>query len=371
MNSSPRAMNARPLTIGVMPCLNEEQTLSQTCYSLGLGGGTEKPQLDTLIIVDNGSQDSSREIIQHIKKNSPPDVLILGEEKERGFIPARHTGCVKAQAVARMRGIPTERILILQMDADTIYQKDYVSSCVSAAGGMQNGMIEGISEMPQDFVDAYPDYVGLMKKIDADFESIMAPLQHDVIVDDKIASYYLSDYFRWGGHVREYAPDGEELHNGTSRLYVKAKMSGAQKVSAQNAVAYHSTRKLIRDPAASFATAGITRGESWKNRWRSYYRGTDDIVEFGTNTTDSEIQKAIISRRLHLFAIFSLLPSHVARALGKKIDVRMEKFLCELPLRTREDLLAHSGLAFFDVLQHIDTHPDTTYTQIKNLIAIQ
>ena len=76
-----------------MPCLNEEELLESTCRSLGFGQ-SKVSTLENLhlILVDNGSDDDTLAVMEHVKERSPPGSVQIVREMERGYVPARHTG---------------------------------------------------------------------------------------------------------------------------------------------------------------------------------------------------------------------------------------------------------------------------------------
>src|SRR6267378_1266299 len=112
------------LVVLVMPCLNEEQNLEATCASLGFGSGTKSlPQGTVLIIMDNGSSDSTLSIAEKIKRSSKPDAVLVGQELERGYVPVRHRGNLIADELARSARLPADTVLILQVDADCHYSE--------------------------------------------------------------------------------------------------------------------------------------------------------------------------------------------------------------------------------------------------------
>jgi glycosyltransferase involved in cell wall biosynthesis len=117
-----------------MPCLNEGDNLKRTGLSLGFGCDTEHPPANTsLLIIDNGSTDSTAEVAEEIRRDSNPETVHLVREPERGFVPARHAGNVFAQRLAKSSGWNEEDVLVLQVDADCQYLPGYVDAMREAA----------------------------------------------------------------------------------------------------------------------------------------------------------------------------------------------------------------------------------------------
>ncbi len=99
----------------VMPCLNEEAILAETCRSLGFGiGATENEAV--LILVDNASGDGTREIMKEIEKQSPSGSVLLCYEPARGYVPPRQCGARAAQIFAKRTGITDADFLVIQAD---------------------------------------------------------------------------------------------------------------------------------------------------------------------------------------------------------------------------------------------------------------
>ena len=86
----------------VIPCLNEAAELEASCASLGFGLGAEtRPAETTLILVDNGSTDKTPEIMKQIQHSSYEGAVLVAHEGERGFVPPRRDGNLRA-------GLPPE-----------------------------------------------------------------------------------------------------------------------------------------------------------------------------------------------------------------------------------------------------------------------
>jgi len=246
----------------IIPCLNEEETLADTCASLGFGlGKNSNPTGALLFLVDNGSTDSTLQIAERIKSDSEANTVFIGHEPERGFVPPRHRGNLMAEQFASSMKWKLEDVLILQADADTHYTPGYVASMRAAAESCgPNMMVEACVTYPPAFKAEYPEYMNICDEVDAEFERLFArDLSDDDLVDDKVSGYRLSDYFNWGGLRREYTAGGEEIHAETARLYMKARAKGARRVRADDAQAFHSARKVIEEPALHMATAGFPR----------------------------------------------------------------------------------------------------------------
>jgi glycosyltransferase involved in cell wall biosynthesis len=84
-------MNGGDLISVVMPCLNSERTLEETVASV-LGQTYRNLEL---IVVDDGSTDSSREVLKSLQARDSRIQLIVGEH--RGAGPARNRGIAAAK----------------------------------------------------------------------------------------------------------------------------------------------------------------------------------------------------------------------------------------------------------------------------------
>lgn len=356
---TPRQMEQLPVVI-VLPCLDEEATLLETCRSLGFAAdGFDQEAGVHLIIVDNGSTDRTLEIAESIADDSAPGSVCVAQESERGYVPPRHTGTRRAGQLAEAAGWPD--VLIVQADADTTYTEGYVSRLrAAAAAAGRNVLLEGAAEFPVGFDLELHSYVSLCARVDERVLSHLAiPPSVDLICTDAVCAYRLSDYAAWGGHLREYTRQGDEIHAETTRLYMRSLARGSRKVMVEDALAHPSARKAVRRPGEEFATAGFPREASWREAWRARHArraGVEDLSPAGLDRAERE--HAIRIRERHLVALFGVLPLHVFRALGRDAapgcDARLRTLAAELPARNAETLFHSPGVFIEDVLDLVD-----------------
>lgn len=344
----------------VLPCLNEEESLLSTCRSLGFGtsGEGQAPQA-ALFIVDNGSTDNTVSVAGEIQDASLPGTVIIGREEERGYVPPRHRGNGFARSFAEAHGIHSGQVLVLQADADTLYGQDYIEQMrLAAQAAGANTLLEARAEFPAGFQNSFPEYVALLAETDNRFfRTINFRAADDLVCTDAVCGYRLSDYLAWGGHIREYRGDGEEIHAETTRLRIRSVAHGAGKVLVEDAVALPSERKTLLHPAEEFATAGFPRESAWRAAWRRKYTGLDTAEAFGTAHNHPEVVEAVRLRERHLAALFGLLPLHAARALGAPpaaADPRLLEIVASLPARDANTLLHRPGQLLVDVLDTVD-----------------
>jgi len=360
-------------TVVVIPCLNEQDVLADACKSLGFGLGKQFEMTNKfLFIVDNGSTDGTLDIAKEIQYNSPCDMVFIGHEVERGYIPPRHKGNLLAKELAKSFGWKDEDVFILQADADTMYSVGYLDAMRSASYLQGPGvLIESCSEYPPTFVKAYPRYIEACGIADQPFAKWFNDNMYDVVVDDKTCGYRLQDYLDWGGHVREYDLDGEEIYAETTRLYIRAIAAGARRFRLETATAYHSIRKVLENPLLELATTGFPRAVSWKTKWLENHKATNTITEICANLEHPEVQRAINIRRRHTIALFGVLPLHIAQTLNEDLVSRFPEFIKKLasmlPKRNQLTLSSHPGAFLTDVLYQLDQYDDT----IVNIIAKQ
>ncbi|MGI9106545.1 MAG: glycosyltransferase family 2 protein [Pyrinomonadaceae bacterium] len=359
----------------VLPFLNEQETLANTCRSLGFGMGTNStPRSATLFLIDNGSTDGSADIAKQVKGDTLDGRVVIGYEPELGYVPPRHRGNMMVRAFARSTDRGEHDVLILQADADTQYDDGYIEGMrsVMQANGA-NVLVEACTDYPPDFKAEYPAYIQLCDRVDKVFAELFAPPAADVIVDDKVSGYRLDNYFGWGGHQREYAASSGEIHAETSRLYMKARTKGAERVPVDSALAYPSLRKVLQEPALHFASAGFPREASWNEKWRETYSGPTTIDDFCYNISHPEVQRAIQVREQHLIAIFSVLPIHVNNSIKEIIAPEISDLtavvLPLLPKRTIDDLAHGPSLFISDVFELIECHGIELLSECRRLIA--
>jgi hypothetical protein len=362
----------------VMPCLNEAQNLEATCASLGFGSGTRaSPEGTVLIIIDNGSSDSTLSIAEQITRSSKPDAVLVGQELERGHVPVRHRGNLIAGELARSEGLAPETVLILQVDADCHYSAGYIASMRAAIRNCEpNVMIEACVDYPAAFKAEYPEYIQMCSETDAEFDKLFpSDLSHDNLVVDAVSGYRLSDYFKWGGHRRELNAQREEILAETSRLFMRARAQGALRHRADSGLALHSPRKVLRDPTLHLATAGFPREASWNRNWQDSYHGPSSLRDLCAQPNHPEVLKAIRVREEHLLALFGVLPLHVDRALAQLAEGGPETkelafhILPLLPVRTIRDLTLRPGILIADVFELISNHGAKLLNQACKVIA--
>lgn len=349
------SVNSDIPVVVVIPCLNEEANLANTCQSLGFGC-SETLQNSYLVIVDNGSTDNTLLVANNIQTNSTKDTIFIETELEKGYIPPRHKGNLKAKKLADK--FNWYQVLILQADADTYYSPNYIKDMrILALDNYKSSIVEANVTYPKSFSNEYPDLVSLFSKIDNKYTHIFADIRNDLIVDDKACGYWLNDYFEHNGHKREFLPNGDEIHAETSRFYMRLWAQGEKRVRSDSAYVEHSMRKLIHYPLLQVATAGFTREEAWYTHYQNKLNKPASLKELYLNLSHPNVQQAIELRARHLIALFSLLPIHCSVTMGfnSTLNNRHLKTLVNLlPTRTPEDLKSSPSLFMSDVFKITD-----------------
>lgn len=359
----------------VLPFLNEQESLAITCNSLGFGlDENNTPTNSTLFLIDNASTDDSLGVANTIKEKSREGRVIIGHESERGYIPPRHRGNILAREYAKLHDLNERNILILQADADTVYDKGYSELIRQTAQNFEWGILFQASvSYPPEFGSSYPEYISLCQEIDSELEILFAPESYDVLIDDKVSGYLLKDYFNWCSHQREYNKQGEEIHAETSRLFIKSKAYGATKLRVEEAYAVPSQRRLLNEPALNFASAGFPRESSWNEKWRKAYQGPTTLSEFCSNSSHCEVQRAIRVRQQHLIGLLGILPLHIALTLGNTVNYQLIKIyrniMSLLPKRTVLDLRIAPGRFLTDIFEIVDYHGDDLLKLLLNKIV--
>ncbi|MFN3465002.1 MAG: glycosyltransferase [Terricaulis sp.] len=307
----------------VVPCLNEGRLIERTARSLGFGAAGKNVADVTLALIDNGSTDDTWAKISAIRDASEPGSVIIAREAERGYVPPRHRGALLALEFSAEHRIPPEEVLILQADADTVYQTGYVEAMHNAAlSAGANHIVEGGTRPPLRFLHDHPGFQKLADLIDDEALSHSVSEANDVIVDDKVAGYRLADYFIWGGLRRDFMSRGAEVHAETTRLFIRARRHSARKAHAGDAWARPSRRKIQRNPIRHFATAGFPRENRWWRAWSADYGGPRDLDAFEKSENLKALAPAIEMRRMHLRALFTTIPTLVARNLSETSSVK-------------------------------------------------
>lgn len=348
--------SARWASFVVVPCLNERESLEATCRSLGFAASVEPPDGCGLILVDNGSTDGSVQLCEWIRDASPGSVVVA-QESERGYVPARRHGIDIAAEITQDADIPADRVIIIQADADTGYSAGYAVAMRDALSRAGPGhLAQAITTRPAEFAHQHPlvlelenaDQLDGLDDRDRDF---------DIIVDDKACAFTLSDYRRWGGHRREYLPDGEELLAETTRLFIAARLNGATRVDVDGAMVSHSLRRIEADAVQELAAAGFPYS---RRRMLGGEPLTLDALEDRVASGDRTILEQIRAvRHAHLVGLFEMLPAHLARSVGvMRTDSRALRALDALPPRHHDEAVTRPGQLLADVLDLIAQGPD-------------
>jgi hypothetical protein len=336
----------------VIPCYNERDSLPLTCASLGFGVGTTPPVQTILVLIDNNSTDGTLNVAEQIARESPPGSVYTAQEREQGYVPPRRAGNLLARDIFRARGIESEAVLVVQADADTDYSEGYVDAMRDAAGASAaSTMLQCIMTYPPAFLERHAGYVALCERAEHGLEWLFDDDSEQVVVDDKAVAYNLAEYFRWGGHQREYARGGDEVHAETTRLYMRGRSVNATIQLVDGASAMHSVRRVLSDPAVDFATAGFPREASWLRAWREVSAPIKTLEDLAAPRNRHITRFAADLRRKHTLALFGLLPLHVARALGERSRFEDDQRLLgsdAIPMRNRDTLRSSPALFIED-----------------------
>lgn len=345
----------------IIPCLNEEENIAATCASLGFGGDrTRLPDDTTLILVDNGSTDSTAEVIDAIRSTAP-DKVITAHESERGYVPPRHHGVLIAIDEARNCGYTLSDVLVLQADADTRYNPGYIDAMRNAASGSLGAIVEGVARTSADFLAEHPGFHALADEADRATAHLAVDESAEVIIDDQVAAYRLDDYMAWGGHRREFDQRGDEIHAETSRLFLRGKMMGATRVRVGEAVAFPSRRKVELDPLLYFATMGFPREATWRRQWRAAQGGPCHLDAFEPPQARTDLTEAIFMRHAHNLILFGLMPAYVARLIGYTehrgvLDSPLGDLAAQISEISAADLASNPGCLFEASFPLINSH---------------
>lgn len=289
----------------VIPCLNEERCIAETCASLGFGDGQEP--LGRLVLVDNGSSDETAKMMLEIERASPPGHVLITQEHRRGYVAARRAGMAAVMAAAQRDHVAAEDVLILQADADTIYLSGYVQTMVDAHCSGRGQLLEGSAITSSEFNREFAAFGRLCREIDNDMERWFAPEDRQVVVDDKVCAFLLAYYCAWGGHQDEVDDGGEQILAETTRLFMRAKSRGKVfRDKVESAQALPSRRRLRTQAPGYFACSGFPQHTGWMEKW-----GTPGEAERFLRFPHSwpTLSRLVRSRQRHQLAFFGLLPA--------------------------------------------------------------
>lgn len=313
----------------VIPCLNEQEGLAATCLSLGFGCG--RRPTGRLVLVDNGSSDRTFAVMEQIRDASPFGCVLVVREPRRGYVPARRAGVAVVHACVQAGRIPLDQALILQADADTIYLEGYVDAMLRACSDGRGQLLEGCAVASREFNAQYPAFTQLCRDIDLGMERWSAPEDDQVVVDDKVSGLSLADYIAWGEHREEVDSRGRQIHAETTRLFLRAKCTGAvtRRRRVEDAMALPSRRKLFAQAPAYFAASGFPRNCEWIASWS---HTADATVFLAAPTRSAWLDRLVRSRQRHQLALFGLLPTLF------QIEARVPAKLLQLSMSLRQGL---------------------------------
>lgn len=336
----------------VVPCLNEESRIEATCASLGFGPGETPPDDSHLVLVDNGSIDTTMRVLAQVRDHVGRCVHVA-RETTRGHVPARVRGIEVATNIAAAEGTDPARVVIVQCDADAHYSRNYVTLLASAVLADPHATLAtAIAGRDPDFESAFPALSAAVGAIDQRFFENVGRHEPDTVVDDKTCAYSLAAYHRWGGHRRERRRDGSELLAETTRLFMAAQGFGARRVEVAEAVATHSQRRALDDAAVYVAAAGFP----YSRRPPIATSVDADRLEHRLGAGHASIPNEIAELRIaHLAGLFAVLPAHVRHAVDgtPPESAQVRELLEMMPKRDRDELLEAPGRFLDDVLEMV------------------
>jgi len=296
-------------TFIVIPCLNEAGCIEATCKSLRFGDGAEP--CGRLVLVDNGSNDATLQVLAGIQCASPPGHVLVTRELQRGYVSARRAGMAAILAQAQHEQLRDDLVLVLQADADTIYLPGYVSTMQDAHSGVRGQFLEGSAVTSRDFNLEFPAFAKLCREVDSEMEHWFASEKDQVVVDDKVCAFLLADYLAWGEHQDDLDDRGIPVLAETTRLFLRAKRCATvSRCRVEAALALPSRRRLRTQAPGYFACSGFPRQSEWMNAW-----GAQDESESFLRSPDRwpGLSRLVRSRQRHQLALFALLPAVVEK----------------------------------------------------------
>lgn len=350
----------------MIPCLNEQDNIASTVQSLGFGGGDKPPQDARLILVDNGSYDTTWDELGRLAGEAPAGTVYRILEPVRGFVPPRDRGVQFAAALARDIGRTADETLILQADADTEYLLDYVERMRASAG--ENVLLEASIGRVKSPDLALASYRALELRVDSLTRPLEVDEDEEVLVDDKACGYRLSDYVRWGGLQREYLPDGSEVHAETSRMFMRAQVvAGARRRRVEHAGALTSARRIYENPTLNFATAGFPREAAWLDAFQAAQTSSDGPAVSISNELSVANPYAARLRVGHNLIFFSVLPRIVSLLLDRPTFAAeaLRDVVTGQTVFERADLRDRPGWVITSLLEMIDDR----HNRLQDLIA--
>ena len=300
-------------TFVVIPCLNEAASILTTVRSLDFGPNSGLSATVHLVLVDNGSDDDTPQMISQIKNENRENRVLVGHEIQRGFVPARRSGVDVVKDFAIKNGICDTNCLILQADADADYSPGYIEKFSNLATTLGEGHLFEAESIPHACMsDHETELIRRLMKFDAEFipeEQFGA----DCIVDDKMVGYLLSDWERVGGLQRDWVSGKEFIFCGTSRMWIQMLSHGFNRILVDGATCAHSMRKISEGADIFAATGGWPRGQIWKAKWRSRHPIAVSPNQLLSPQWESIYEVVLENRKQHLDAMFNFLPALVSR----------------------------------------------------------
>ncbi len=114
-----------------VPAYNVEKPLPELLKRLDkVVKGFSDVNLETFIIVNDGSTDKTQQILQDFKKTTPY-IRALNRQKNKGPVRAIFEGMEAAQEFLKKRNFPSDKTIFVRMDADLEHQPEDIPGLIS------------------------------------------------------------------------------------------------------------------------------------------------------------------------------------------------------------------------------------------------
>lgn len=270
--------NRKPYISVIIPVFNEEQTIKR-CLQALINQNIQSENYE-VVVVDNGSNDRSTQIIQKFP------VKLFSENRAHNSYMARNCGLRHAKGE-----------IIAFIDADCIAEKKWLKNLVEPFQDGRVGIVAGevLSDKPNNLIQGFYEHSGILKQKEKVQKNIAAIATANVAIRKRIFDTVgnFDENFQWGGD-NDF---GIRIQKETNYLIQ----------FDENARVYHSHRASLRGLFKHAYTYGLGKGRF--------------SIKYSSNKRLEDIVEAFFTL-LRLIAGIPVIPFHTCRKLtsGKTVS---------------------------------------------------
>ncbi|MFH1917095.1 MAG: glycosyltransferase family A protein [Nanoarchaeota archaeon] len=301
----------------IVSALNEEKSIRDTLLSLEVQDRLDSRAISRsdycIIVVDNGSEDSTLRLVEGFAKSSSVPVEIV-RESTKGIVSARLAGVRYAESKMK------ERVKYIAFcDADVIAPSNWVSSMLSRFESSSVDVLSYTGTFPHRFWKEVPN---LVRRYVSEVGTLFFPAQtikefdlegKNVVFTDDVYSRFVRPpsggfyairkdaYDYTGGYKREFTSSGKEVDGPTWRMYAELMRQGARLEFVPEVVLENSERRLLGDPERFFGIQTYDQLGDLSQNLRETGKGLYSRVDLLADSIDFEPVRQFVIEYYILF----------------------------------------------------------------------